>query len=60
MQKSYVGLQIIYIDMEGGGGVNLREEKILSKLFPDINLLTQIDHPPKRSTGVSLNNPSGL
>ena len=34
--------------------MNLRSEKIPSNLFPDINWFTKIEHPPKRSTGMSL------
>ena len=34
--------------------MNLRAEKILSKIFPDIDLLTQIEHPLKISIWFSL------
>ena len=37
-----------------GVEVNLGAEQILSKLFPDINWLTQIEHPLKISIGFSL------
>ena len=46
-----------FVSEEGGGGVfkvNLRVERILSKLFPYINWFTQIYHPPKISLGISL------
>ena len=43
----------------GGGGVavNFGAEKILSNQFLYINWFTLIEHPPKISTGVSLEYP---
>ena len=50
-QKSYVVNDKNYLKGMGGSAVNLIAEHIFSKLFPDINWLTQIEHLPKISIG---------
>ena len=53
MQKSFVEIQKTYFNRKGGGG-NFIADEMFSKLFTDINWLTQIEHPLKISIGFGL------
>ena len=53
-QQLSVRIHIIYLERKGGWAVNLRAKQILSKRFPDIHWLTQIEHSLKISIGFLL------